>query len=149
MEINRDITERRRAEELEASTQATTLAQLAFLQQVVDALPNGVYVVHGREARLVLANRASISDWGAVWQVDQPMQAFLAQHQIQLTDAQGRALPPEEWVTLRAVRESEPILHFQEVIRRPHGDALPVLVSATPLTFSYWQRVGMAASGDD
>lgn len=132
LEINRDITERRRAEELDASAQATTLAQLAFLQQVLDALPNGVYVVHGHDARLVLANRASVSDWGAVWQVDQPVQAFLAQHQIQLTDAQGHSLPPEEWVTLRALREGQSILHFQEIIHRPHDDALPLLVNATP-----------------
>ncbi len=125
LEINRDITERRRAEELEASAQATTLAQLAFLQQVLDALPNGVYVVHGHDARLVLANRAATSSWGALWHTEQPMQDFLDQHHIRLTDAQGHSLPPEEWVTLRALREGQSILHFQEIIHRPHGDALP------------------------
>lgn len=59
LEINRDITERRRLEEAEAASQANTLVQLTFLQQLLDALPNGVYVVHGDDARLMLANRAS------------------------------------------------------------------------------------------
>jgi PAS domain S-box-containing protein len=149
LEINRDITARRQMEEAESSTQATTLAQLAFLQQVMDALPNGVYVVHGHDARLVLANRAAASSWGAVWRPDQPMQEFVEQHRIRLTDAQGRSLPPEEWVTVRALRAGEPILHFQEVIHRPRGDALPVLVNVVPLKFSFWQRVGMASSAEE
>jgi PAS domain S-box-containing protein len=149
LEINRDITERRRMEEAESSAQASTLAQLAFLQQLLDALPNGVYVVHGYDARLVLANRAATSTWSAVWQAEQPMQEFVAQHRIRLTDAQGRSLPPAEWVTLRALRANAPILHFQEVIHRPHGDALPVLVNVTPLTFSYWQNLEMNGSTAD
>jgi signal transduction histidine kinase len=91
----------------------------------------------------VLANRAAASSWGAVWRADQPMQEFMEQHHIRLTDAQGRSLPPEEWVTLRALREGESILHFQEVIHRPRGDALPVLVNVAPLTFSYWQHLEM------
>jgi PAS domain S-box-containing protein len=146
LEINRDITARRQMEEAESSTQATALAQLAFLQQVMDALPNGVYVVHGYDARLVLANRAAASSWGAVWRPDLPMQEFVEQHHIRLTDAQGRSLPPEEWVTVHALRTGEPILHFQEVIHRPRGDALPVLVNVVPLKFSFWQRVGTASS---
>ena len=149
LEINRDITARRQMEEAESSTQATTLAQFAFLQQVMDALPNGVYVVHGHDARMVLANRAAASSWGAVWQAEQPMQEFVEQHRIRLTDAQGRSLPPEEWVTVRALRAREPILHFQEVIHRPRGDALPVLVNVVPLKFSFWQRVGVASSAEE
>ncbi len=149
LEINRDITARRQMEEAESSTQAATLAQLAFLQQILDALPNGVYVVHGRDARLVLANRAAASSCGAVWQPEQPMQQFVNQHHIRLADAQGRPLPPEEWVTMRALREGESILHFQEVIHRPRGDALPVLVNVAPLKFSFWQRVGMASSVEE
>ena len=114
LEINRDITERRRMEEAESSAQSSTLAQLAFLQQVVDALPNGVYVVHGHDARLVLANRAAASSWGAVWQAEQPMQEFVAQHQIRVTDAQGASSAPEEWVTVRALREGIPSCTFRK-----------------------------------
>lgn len=141
LEINRDITERRRIEEAEAATQANALVQLTFLQQLLDALPNGVYVVHGDDARLMLANRASTSVWGATWRHEQPMREFLEQHHIQLTDAQGRATPMEQWATLRALRQGETTLQLQEIIHRPQGDSLPVLVNAVPLAFSYWQSL--------
>lgn len=141
LEINRDITERRQLEEAEAATQANTLVQLTFLQQMLDALPNGVYVVHGHEARLVLANRASMSAWGAIWRREQPMQEFLEQQRIMLTDAQGRPIAPEQWATMRALRQEDTTLQQQETIHRPQGDALPVLVNAVPLAFSYWQSL--------
>ena len=71
------------------------LAQRAFLQELVDAVPSSLCVVHGRDARLVLANRAAADVWGAAWQPGQPMQEFLGQHGIRIVDAQGRALPSE------------------------------------------------------
>ncbi len=149
LEINRDITERRQLEETEATTQANTLVQLSFLQQLLDALPNGIYVVHGRDARLVLANRAATSTWGAVWAPEQPMQEFFETHQIHLTDAQGRPLAPDAWATIRALRQGETSLQLQEVIYRPKGDALPILVNAVPLAFSYWQSLEMGGSLTD
>ena len=92
----------------------------------------------------MLANRAAASSWGAVWETEQPMEEFPRSASHPPHRCAGTSLPPEVWVTLRAVREGESSLHFQEVIYRPQGDALPVLVNAAPLTFSYWQRVGMA-----
>ncbi|MGO8947139.1 MAG: PAS domain S-box protein [Ktedonobacterales bacterium] len=141
LEINRDITERRRVEESEASTQASTQVQLSFLQQLLDALPNGIYVVHGLDARLVLANRAATGTWGAVWEPEQPMQEFMETHHILLNDAQGRTMVPDSWATMRALQQGETSLQFQETIRRPQGNDLPILVNAVPLAFSYWQSL--------
>lgn len=149
LEINRDITERRQIEEAEATAQANTLVQLSFLQQLLDALPNGIYVVHGQDARLVLANRAAASTWGAIWEPEQPMEDFLEHHGIKLTDAQGQPLTPDTWATLRAVRNGETSLQLQEVIYRPRGDALPVLVNAVPLAFSYWQSLQVGSTALD
>ena len=120
--------------------------QLTFLQQLLDALPNGVYVVHGRDARLVLANRAATSAWGAVWRREQPMQEFLQQHRILLTDAQGQPIVTEQWATIRALRHGDTTLQLQETIHRSQGDALPIVVNAVPLTFSYWQSLGIVTS---
>ena len=149
LEINRDITERRQIEEAEATAQANTLVQLSFLQQLIDALPNGIYVVHGRDARLVLANRAAASTWGAVWEPEQPMEDFLDQHDIKLTNAQGQPLMPDTWATLRALRYGETSLQLQEVIYRPQGDALPIVVNAVPLAFSYWQSLEVGQPSPD
>jgi PAS domain S-box-containing protein len=133
MEIDRDVTRRHEAEQAERAVYLETTARLTFLQQVLDALPSGVYLVYGHEARLLLANRAAAAVFGAVWPAGQPMQVFLVANGITLFDAQGHPLPPEQYATLRAVRQGETVLQQQETIRRPGGSRLPVLVSALPL----------------
>ncbi|HEV2579958.1 MAG TPA: PAS domain S-box protein [Ktedonobacteraceae bacterium] len=136
LEIDRDITRRRQQEQSERAVYVETAARLSFLQQVLDAMPSGVYLVSGPEARLLLANRATAGVWGAEWPVDQPLRAFLATNGIKLFDAQGQPLPPEQCAALRAVRQGETVLQQQETIRRANDSSLPVLVSALPLT---WQ----------
>ena len=138
LEINRDITERRRLEQIQQAVHAATAAQLTFLQQVLDALPSSVYLVRGPQARLVLANRATASIWGASWRVNQPMQEFLIMQGIEILDLQGRPLPPLALATTRAVRHGETILQQQEIIRRPRGSSVPVLVSAVALSGTHF-----------
>jgi PAS domain S-box-containing protein len=136
LEINRDITERRRLEQATQAVHAQTVARLAFLQQLIDALPSSVYLVYGADARLLLANRTAAMAWGAAWHIDQPMQEFLATHGIRIFDAQGRPLDLTELATLRAVQEGATVLHQQEIIRRPNGSSVPVLVNAVALDSS-------------
>src|SRR5450759_4341173 len=69
LEINRDITERRRLEQAAQAVHAQTAAHLAFFQQIMDALPSSVYLVYSADARLLLANRAATSMWGAAWHI--------------------------------------------------------------------------------
>lgn len=134
LEINRDITERQRKAQAEQTIHAQTSGRLAFLQQVLDALPSSVYLVHGPDARLILANRATNRIWGASWQEEQPMPEFLAQNGIEISNAQGRALPPEQLATLQALQKGESVLQYQETIRHPDGSNLPVLVNAVLLS---------------
>lgn len=134
LEINRDITLRRHQEQTERAIYVETAARLTFMQQVLDVLPSGIYLAYGHEARLLLANRATASVFGAQWEADQPMLEFLATNGITLSDAQGHPLLPEQYATLRAVRRGETVLQQQETIRRPGGSNLPVLVSALPLS---------------
>ena len=130
LEINRDITERRRLEQAAQAVHAQTLARLAFLQQIMDALPSSVYLVYGADARLLLANRAAAGVWGAEWRIDQPMHEFLTTKGIRVFNAQGRPLALKDFATMRAVQEGATVLHHQEIIRRPNGSSVPVLVNA-------------------
>ncbi len=133
IEINRDVTQRRHLEQSERAVQTQTAARLTFLQEVLDEMPSGVYLVYGPDARLLLANRAASSVWGAEWQADQPMIEFLTSNKISLFDAQGISLTPERYATLRAVQHGETVLQQQELIRRPDGSSLPVQVNAVAL----------------
>ncbi len=141
LEINRDITERRRLEQTMQAVHAQAVARLDFLRQIIDALPSSIYLVYGPNARLLLANRAATSVWGAQWQIDQSMLDFLATNGIEIFDAQGQVLTSKHFATLRAVREGETVLHHQETIRRPNGSSLPVLVNAVPLDASKWRSL--------
>ena len=142
LEIHRDITKRRVLEQAQTATNAETLAQRTFLQQLLDILPSSIYVVHGQDARLVLANRAAASIWGAVWPVGQPMRAFLEEHALRIVDAQEHTIAPEAWATMRALG-GETVLQHQEMIRRPSRSTLPILVNAVPLSSPHWRSLGM------
>jgi signal transduction histidine kinase len=131
--IVRDVTERKRMEQREHEAREEAEAQKELLQLVLDELPSSVYLVRGKNARLMLANRTASALWGASWLYDQPMQAFVAKHQIRLYSSTGQPLEPSQWVTLRAVQQEETVRQHQETIRRPNGSHLPVLVSAVAL----------------
>jgi signal transduction histidine kinase len=130
-----------------ARRRAETAERLAFLQQVLDALPSSVYLVYGSDARLMLANRATSRIWGAHWQVDQPMHEFLASNGIEITDGQGRPLSPPSFATFRAVLKGETTVQQQEIIRRADGTNLPILVNAIALTPSQIWKESQSQSG--
>src|SRR6266849_8493755 len=96
----RDITERRRLEERERAAREAAEARLAVLQLILDELPASVYIVQGEEARLVLANRAAATVWGATWHIGQPMLDFLAAHHIRLYGTDGQPLRPAAFASL-------------------------------------------------
>lgn len=128
-----DVTETRRfLNERQRFTETET--RRALLQLILDELPSSVYLVRGRDARLVLANRAASQVWGASWEQDMPMTTFLKKHGIRIFSIDGHTLKPEQLATLRAVQYGETIHHQQEIIRHADGTSLPVLVHAVALT---------------
>ncbi len=130
----RDVTERK---DLELATQRAleeAEARRVLLQTVIDQMPGGVYLVHGADARLVLANRAAFDVWGAPWAREQPMLEFLQTSGVRIMRFDGTVLPPAELATLRATVSNETILQQQEVIRHPDGTSLPILVNAVSLS---------------
>jgi PAS domain S-box-containing protein len=133
LEMNRDLTEQRRLERIEQQVQVEKEAYLRLLQRIVDELPSSVYLVRGPDARLVLANRAATAIWGASWPAEQPMQAFLSTNGLRICSEDGRLLAVEQLATLRAVRLGESVRYQQEVLRRPDGTTLPIVVQAVAL----------------
>ena len=139
--IGRDVTERRRLEASERRSLAETQARQMLLQLILDTLPSSVYLVQGRDARLVLANRAAAEIWGASWPRGQPMCEFLAANGIRVFDVDGHPLAPEEFATMRALEQGETVLGHQEIIRHPDGTGLPVLVNAVAVGMQHLPTV--------
>ncbi|EFH88458.1 PAS domain-containing sensor histidine kinase [Ktedonobacter racemifer] len=134
LEINRDVTERRRLEHLEQEARADMDARLHVLQSILDRLPNGVFLVQGPQLRLLMANDAAAALWGAEWPRGQPQEEFLQQQGIHLFNANGQPLPMDDLTGARAMASGEPVLYRQLGIRRPDGTRLPVVVDAIPFT---------------
>ena len=127
-----DVTEERRLEE-ERRLSAESEAQRTLLQLVLNELPCSVYLVQGRDARLVLANQMASTVWGATWKPGQPMCEFLSENAIRIVGTDGVEMTPERFATLRAVQQRENVRQHQEVIRHPDSTSLPVLVNAVAL----------------
>jgi signal transduction histidine kinase len=124
-----DVTEARRLL-ITQREQSETEARRAFLQLILDELPSSVYLVHGHEARLLLANHAVTTVFGASWRPGQPLREFLQEHQIQVFGTNGHPLALERFATLRAVQHRETVFGHQETICRPDGTNVPVPVHA-------------------
>ena len=127
-----DVTEARKLL-IERQAHAETDARRALLQTVIDELPSGVYLVSGRDARLVLANRAVTEVWGAAWTYGQPMSDFLKTNGIRVFHIDGRPMALEDLATLRAVQTGESVHHYQETIVHRDGTTLPILANAVAI----------------
>jgi len=128
-----DVTEARRLI-IERRIHAETEARRALLQLILDQLPSSVYLVRGHDARLVLANGAMSTVWGATWQPGQPMSAFFKENGIRISGIDGHPMAFTQQATLRALRDNETVCSQQEVIRHADGTTLPVLVNAMPIS---------------
>ena len=127
-----EVTEARRLI-MERRAHAETKAQSAVLQTIIDEIPGSVYLVRGKDARLVLANRAAAEVWGANWTPGRPMKEFLAANGIRIFRNDGRPLPVDELATMRTLQTGVSVRHYQEVIRHSDGTTLPMLVNAVSL----------------
>ncbi|HYK84910.1 MAG TPA: ATP-binding protein [Ktedonobacteraceae bacterium] len=128
-----DVTEARRLI-IERRIHAETEARRALLQRILDELPSSVYLVRGRDARLVLANRALAKVWGATWTQGKSMSEFLQESGIRISRIDGHPMEHMQLATIRALHFNETIRSQQEIIRHADGTTMPVLVSAVPIS---------------
>ncbi len=130
--VFRDVTSQRRAER-EALLYAEAEDRRRLLQTILDELPSGVFIVQGEHSKMVLANRAAEATWGTHWQAGMPASDFFCTSGVHIFQPDGRRMPIEHLASIQVFRQEEPIRYLQEVIRRPDGTSLPVLVSAVKL----------------
>ena len=123
MAIVRDVSERTRLED----------ARLALLQMVLDNLPGGAYLVSGPEARLVIANRAAQEVWGSTWSEGWSFAEFLQRSGVSYFAETGQPLPLDALITMQIVRGGPSMGQQREIVRRPDGTRLPILLSVVAI----------------
>lgn len=146
LEINRDITARKR---LEVATHVAAERQQTLLQTVLGELPGAAYLVRGPKATLVMANHAATNIWGAPWPAGQPMAEFLRTSGVGYFAETGQPLALEKLVTQQIVRGGAPALQQREVIRRVDGTRVPILVSAVAFDAALLGDEGVRAGGSE
>ncbi|HEX8983554.1 MAG TPA: ATP-binding protein [Ktedonobacterales bacterium] len=136
MAIIRDVTARKQLESALQASMRAAQSHLRLLQTILDQLPSGVYLARGEDAKLVLANRAATTLWGAAWSEGKPMAEFLAECRVQFQEPSGQPYPFERIPSIQALRGRQEIVQAQVRIVRPDGVTVPVLVTSVPLPAS-------------
>ncbi|HLG62850.1 MAG TPA: PAS domain-containing sensor histidine kinase [Ktedonosporobacter sp.] len=129
----RDATEQRRLQRLAQEVQAENNARLHLLQLILDHISAGICLLQGPQLRLLMANRAAITLWGAKWPPGLAREEFVRKHGVQFLAPSGEELTVVDSPVYRAMLSGEPILHAQVVIRQPDGTHLPTLLDTIPL----------------
>jgi PAS domain S-box-containing protein len=118
----------------ERSAREVAEARLRVLQGILHALPSGVFLVRGHDARLVEANRTVARLWGATWPEGQPMADFLLTCGARILHREsGEDIPQSGWATLQAVRQHMAMVEQQVDVLRPDGSAVTLHIRALPL----------------
>jgi len=113
----------------------------AVLSIVVDELPSSVFLFHGYDVKIILANRSAMSAWGANWHYQQTLKDYLDSNGIRIFDAHGIRVPFDQLAMVRASRYGESIYSREEVIRQSDGTDLPVLVNASVLDLNNYLNI--------
>ncbi len=133
LEINRDATRRRALECQERARSAQVTDRLLLFQNILDQLPNAIFLLRGPQSRLLLANQAAIDLWGKVWPFDLPAKDFLKQSGIRFFTENGLAISFTNLASAQVMATGKAHFQRQVVLRRPDGAAIPIIVDVLPL----------------
>jgi two-component system cell cycle sensor histidine kinase/response regulator CckA len=114
------------------------------LQEVLDALPAGVWVVD-KDGQIVLANAASMEIWGG-----KPESALspVGKDKAWWTET-GQPVPPEEWGVTRALERGESSSHEELTVETADGAQKVIQNSASPIRDAGGEIVGAVNISED
>ncbi|MBI3977741.1 MAG: PAS domain S-box protein [Chloroflexi bacterium] len=141
--VVRDITERRRIEAERERLLAELNVERGWLRTVVERSPVGIILIGGPGGERVVANRRADELFG------HPLVAgaATAQAAAQVCRPDGTPLAQAELASTRALRGQT--VQEEQIIRRPDGGTVPVLVSAGPMHDAAGNVVGAVVVLED
>ncbi len=123
----------------------TVLTDTHLLQNIVDALPEGVVVGLAPDGKLVLANAMAEQLWGhPLFKV--PVDQY---EQFGMFHSDGTTRKPEDSGIARVLRTGVAVLHEELILRRPDGSEIPILSNTSPLINSDGSLLGAVAVFQD
>jgi PAS domain S-box-containing protein len=129
LEINRDITERKRAEEAFETARLEAIQEKIRLEAVMEALPVGVAILDALGGH-IRTNRMFDKVWGDVRPLPRPIDDHAAYKAWWIET--GQPVQPEEWASVRAVRNDESLVGQLLRIERFDGGQAYIHNSAAP-----------------
>lgn len=135
--IARDVSETKRAEAEIQSLLDRMQGRRAWLETVIDHSPVGIVLIEDPQGLRIRANREAQQLFGRPLDPTGGIDQFIHQ----LRDPQGRSIPYDQLVSVRALQGKQ-VSGEQILCERPDGRNVPVLVSGTPLTDARGQVEG-------
>lgn len=140
---NRDITERKRAEEALAAAHAEVVSEKNRLEAVMQALPVGLAVLDVRGGNIQV-NPAFDEIWGGPRPPANEISDYAAYHARWVST--GQPVQAEEWASARAVQRGETVVGQELEIQRFNGTRAFVLNSAVPIRDAEGRVTGCAVA---
>lgn len=104
--------------------------QVGF-QTIMRAIPSGVVVITGSDARITLVNRRAVELYGRTPPIGLPLHLHASELGLFMPD--GSPFPTEELPLSRALLHGEEVWGVETIIQHPDGKCLTVLQNAVPL----------------
>ncbi len=127
-----NVTERKRIEQVLRQSES-------WFRQAVEAMAVGVYVTDPR-GRLLRCNQRACEMWGRTPPLRDDAQRYCGSSR--LLTAMGRDLPHARCAMAHTLRTGEPVHNSEQVIERPDGSQVTVLVNASPVRDDRGRMIG-------
>lgn len=143
LSANRDMTERKQADDALKNLLAEVETEKNRLVAVMDALPIGVAILDA-QGGLIQSNQAFAHVWGGPRPIPRSVDDYAAFKAWWL--ATGEPVHPEEWASAQAIQKGETVIGQLIEIQRFNGTRGIILNSAAPIYDAQGQITGCAVA---